>query len=183
MSAVPPNRAHVRRRLATFTGRGYDKGAGRVKCALWVAVGQPLQASVLCPAATRVRILRAFGADVAPGVLIRHDVRINWPWKLSIGRDSWVGVGVWVLNLEPVTLGADVCISQQVMICTGSHRANDPAFEFDNAPITIRDGAWIATRATILRGVTVGAGAVVGAGTVVARDVPADAKVLPVVRS
>lgn len=169
----------TRRRLATFTGAGYDKGAPRWKCALWVLLGQPLQAQVACPPALRRALLRAFGADIAPGVLIRHDVRIHWPWKLTVGRDSWIGVGAWLLNLEPITIGANVCLSQGAMLCTGSHRADDPSFAFDNAPIVVGDGVWVATGALILRGVTVGADAVVGARAVVARDVPAGARVIP----
>jgi putative colanic acid biosynthesis acetyltransferase WcaF len=104
-------------------------------------------------------------------------VTIHWPWKLSVGEDSWIGAGAWLLNLEPITIGSDVCISQWALVCTGSHHADDPTFEFDNAPITIEDGAWIAARSTILRGVTIGADSVVGAGTVVAKDVPPRARV------
>ena len=40
------------------------------------------------------------------------------------------------------------------------------------APITIEDDAWLATRAVVLKGVTVGRGAVVAAGAVVTKDVP-----------
>ena len=42
-----------------------------------------------------------------------------------------------------------------------------------SAPIRIMRGAWIGTRAIILKGVTIGEGAIVGAGSVVTRDVPA----------
>jgi len=177
--ATSENVAISRRRLALFTGRGYDKGRGMAWCGAWVAVGQPVTRSVLCPAKARVWILRAFGAEIGRGAHIRHDVTIHWPWKLSVGRDSWVGVGTWLLNLEPIIIGSDVCVSQWALLCTGSHHSDDPAFEFDNAPIIVQDGAWIAARSTVLRGVTVGAGAVIGAGAVVARDVPAGAKVLP----
>jgi len=38
--------------------------------------------------------------------------------------------------------------------------------------VTIKRGAWIATHAVILPGVTVGEGAIVAAGAVVSRDVP-----------
>ena len=161
-----------RRRLAQFTGRGYDKGRGLPVCALWAFVAEPLQRSVLCPPRLRVALLRAFGATIGSGTLVRHDVRIHWPWKLTIGDHCWVGVGAWLLNLEDITLGDDVCVSQQAMLCTGSHRMDDPAFEYDNGPIVIRDGAWIAVRATVLRGVTVGEDAVVGATALAARDVP-----------
>lgn len=164
-------RAPVPHRLGQFTGRNYDKGAGFIRCGLWVLVGQPLQASVLCPSALRTVVLRAFGAEIGRGVLIRHDVRIHWPWKLCVGHNSWIGVGAYLLNLEPIKIGSDVCVSQQAMLCTGSHHASDLAFEFDNGPIVIEDGAWIAARATVLRGVTVGTGAVVGATALVTRDV------------
>lgn len=167
----------VRHRLATFSGAGYDKGRPLPVCAAWVLV-EPLLRSVVVPARLRVKVLRAFGATIGDGVLIRHDVRIHWPWKLTVGDSCWIGVGSWLLDLEPITIGDDVCISQGVLLCTGSHQADDPAFEFDNAPIRIEDGAWVAARATVLRGVTIGERAVVGATALVTRDVPADTRVL-----
>lgn len=167
----------MRRRLAAFTGAGYDKGRPLPVCALWALVVEPLQRSVWCPPRARVAILRSFGAQIADAVLIRHDVHIHWPWKLTIGANSWVGVGARLLNLEEIFIGSDVCISQETLLCTGSHRADDPAFEFDNAPIRVGSGAWIATRATVLRGVKIGEGALVGATALVTRDVPAGARV------
>ena len=119
----------------------------------------------------RVAILRAFGAQIGDGVLVRHRVRIHWPWKLTIGDNSWIGEGAWILNLEPVTIGANVCVSQDAFLCTGSHDRRSPTFEFDNGPITIGDGAWVAARATVLRGVTLSDNAVIRAGSVTARDV------------
>jgi maltose O-acetyltransferase len=38
--------------------------------------------------------------------------------------------------------------------------------------VIIEDNVWLATRCTILKGVTIGHGAVVAAGAVVTRDVP-----------
>ncbi len=40
------------------------------------------------PARFRNSMLRAFGATIGDGVLIRHDVTIHWPWKLVIGDHS-----------------------------------------------------------------------------------------------
>jgi putative colanic acid biosynthesis acetyltransferase WcaF len=124
------------------------------------------------PAKGRVFILRAFGAEIGDGVLIRHRVRVLWPWKLQIGDNSWVGEGAWILNLEKVRIGSDVCISQEVLLCTGSHDRRSPTFEFDNGPIAVHDGAWVAARSMVLRGVVVGANAVVGAGSIVSTPVP-----------
>nr|WP_248949878.1 putative colanic acid biosynthesis acetyltransferase [Rhodococcus opacus] len=166
------------RRLSQFSGRGYDKGRSVAVQALWMLISGCFTSRWWLPNAIRIKILRLFGAHIEAGVLIRHNVRIHWPWKLSVGRDSWIGEGVWILNLEPVFIGRDVCISQEAMICTGSHDRNSPTFEFDNRPITIQDGAWIAARATILRGVTIGSNTTVGAQSLVVRDVPSNTVVL-----
>lgn len=166
------------RRLGEFRGDGYDKGRPAPVQVAWLAVWGTIGSRWWCPAGLRVAILRAFGATVGEGVVVRHRVRIHWPWKLTVGDHTWIGEGAWILNLEPVTLGSDVCISQDVLLCTGSHDASSPTFEYDNAPIVVEDGAWVAARATVLRGVRIGAGAVVGATALVTRDVPAGARVL-----
>jgi putative colanic acid biosynthesis acetyltransferase WcaF len=166
------------RRLAGFSGVGYDKGRSPVWQAAWLIISGTIFMRAWLPARARVMLLRAFGAEVGRGVLIRHRVRVHWPWKLTVGDDSWIGEGSWILNLEPVTIGANVCVSQDVFLCTGSHDRRSVTFEFDNAPIVVEDGAWIAARATILRGVRIGAAAVVGASALVTRDVPPGATVL-----
>ena len=162
------------RNLAGFTGRGYEVGRGRFTQILWLAVSGSVFMRWWCPARIRVAILRAFGASVGTGVLVRHRVRIHWPWKLRVGDHSWIGEGAWLLNLEEIQIGSNVCVSQEVLLCTGSHDPRSPTFEFDNGPICIDDGVWIAARATILRGVTLGRGTTVGSGAVVRHSVPSD---------
>ncbi len=166
------------RSLAGFSGAGYDKGRGPAWQIAWQVVSGLLVVRWWCPSRLRNAVLRAFGAELGEGVLIRHQVRIHWPWKLTVGDHSWIGEQAWLLNLEPIVIGHDVCVSQGVLLCTGSHDRRSPTFEFDNAPIVVEDGAWIAARATVLRGVTVGRAAVVGATALVVRDVPAGATVL-----
>ncbi len=168
----------TRRRLAGFTGVGYDKGRPAPVQALWLLVSGLVVTRWWCPVSLRVAILRAFGATIGTGCVIRHDVHVHWPWKLTVGDHTWIGEGAHLLDLEPITIGSDVCLSQQVLLCTGSHDRRSPTFEFDNAPIVVEDGAWVAARATVLRGVTIGADAVVGATALVTRDVPAGAVVL-----
>ncbi|MEU6418597.1 WcaF family extracellular polysaccharide biosynthesis acetyltransferase [Streptomyces spiralis] len=160
------------RDLRTFTLSGYDKGRGIVTQALWFCVMNTLFMAWFCPARLRVALLRAFGARIGEGVLIRHRVRVLWPWKLTVGDHTWIGEGAWLLNLEPVTIGSHVCVSQEALLCTGSHDHRTTDFRYRNAPIRVEDGAWIAARATVLAGVTVGRHAVVSAGTVLNRDLP-----------
>lgn len=168
-----------KRSLAARRGSPYDKGRGFLAQALWVVTQGAIFSRVWCPNAMRIAILRAFGAQIGQGVLIRHRVRIQWPWKLTIGDNSWVGTDVDLYNLDHITIGNDVCISQHTYVCTGSHDRRSPTFEFDNAPIVLEDGVWLCVRSTVLRGVTVGANSTVAATAVVTRDVPPDSIVLP----
>ncbi len=169
---MPESRTTRLRDLGSFTSAGYDKGRPLAVQAAWVAVQNTLFAAWFCPASVRVRLLRAFGARVGEGVHIRQGVRVHWPWKLEVGDRTWIGEGAWLLNLEPISIGADACISQEALLCCGSHDYRDVSFGYRNAPIRVGDGAWVAARATVLPGVTIGEGAVVGAGTVVSQDVP-----------
>lgn len=159
------------RSLSGFTGAGYDKGRPVHWQVAWLAASSLLVSHWWCPARLRVAVLRAFGAQIGRGVVLRHRVRVHWPWKLTVGDDTWIGEDVWILNLEPVTIGSDVCISQGVLLCTGSHDRRSPTFEFDNAPIVVQDGAWVAARATVLRGSVIGRDAVVGATALVSGTV------------
>ena len=127
---------------------------------LWVAVSTLVFTQVWCPGQLRCAILRAFGAQIGKGVLIRHRVSVQWPWKLSIGDNSWVGTDAELYNLDNIVIGSDVCISQHVFLCTGSHDRTSETFEFDNGPIVVENGAWVCARATVLRGVTIGANSI-----------------------
>lgn len=177
-SQIGPLAPGARFALSEFTGENYDKGRPWPAQVLWMLVSRCVTMQWWCPNRLRVLILRAFGARIGAGTLIRHDVKIHWPWKLQIGEHTWIGESTWILNLEPVTIGSNTCISQDVLLCTGSHDRFRRTFEFDNAPIVIGNSVWIATRATVLRGVTIGDGVTVGATALVTRDVVEEATVL-----
>ncbi len=169
-----------RRNLAGFTGAGYERGRSVVHQALWFATAKLAWQQWWFPARLRPWVLRKFGAQIGDRVLIRHGVRVHLPWKLAVGNDVWIGEDAWIINLEQVSIGDDVCVSQGAMICAGSHDRHSPTFEFDNAPILIERGSWIAARAIVLRGVTVHEGGLVGAGAVASSDVPPGGLVLAI---
>jgi len=89
---------------------------------------------------------------------------------LTIGQNSFIN-GAYIAVESSVEIGNSVDIAPYVMIMdaqmphTYKNSARKPA------PIVIKDHVWIATRAIILRGVTIGEGAVVAAGSVVTKDV------------
>jgi putative colanic acid biosynthesis acetyltransferase WcaF len=160
--------------LSGYTTNGFDRGAGLVKEALWVITSAllfrwfPFAASPL-----KAVVLRGFGAKVGRGVVIKPNVRIHFPWRLTIGDHTWLGEESWLLNLAPIALGSNVCISQRAFLCTGSHDYGSARFELRIAPITVEDGAWVAAAAWVGPGVRVGSHAVLAAQSVAVRDLDA----------
>ena len=71
-----------------------------------------------------------------------------------------------------VKIGNNVDIAQEGNIWTEQHDYNSPTYASVCKPVRIEDYVWVATRATILPGVTIGKGAVVASGAVVTKDVP-----------
>jgi putative colanic acid biosynthesis acetyltransferase WcaF len=117
-------------------------------------------------------ILRGFGARLGKGVMIHPSCRIWAPWNLVMGDDSSLSFDVDCYNVDMVTIGAHVSVSQYVLLCTASHDLEDPDRKLVTAPVTLQDASWIFARAYIGPGVTIGEGAVVAACAVVAKAVP-----------
>lgn len=163
--------------LDAFRGDGYEKGRGLVTQILWFWTQNVIFRKWWLPHQLRPHILRLFGAEVGRKVLIRHDVRVHWPWKLSIGDSSWIGEGAWLMTLEPIAIGRNVCISQEARIVSGSHDHRSPTFEFDNGMVIIEDNCWIATGACVLRGVRIGAGTVVAGRSLLSKSAPPNSMV------
>ena len=159
--------------LKGYTVGDFDRGASRVKEILWIAVRCVFFQTVLpWPSALRVMFLRWFGARVGVGVVIRANVNVTFPWRMTIGDHVWLGEEVLILSLAPVTIESNVCISQRAFLCTGSHDFRSPGFNLVTKPITVRTGSWIAAQAFIGPGVEIGAGSMVAAGGVVTENVP-----------
>src|SRR6266566_2544119 len=158
--------------LSIYDNSDFDRGAPRWKEALWILVrGLFLQNPFPWPSKLRVALLRAFGAKIGQGVVVRANVNISFPWRLTIGEHVWIGEDVGVLTLAQVTIESNVCISQRAYLCTGSHDFRREDFKLRVAPITVREGVWIAAACFIAPGVEIGSGAIVSAGSVVFESV------------
>ena len=120
----------------------------------------------------RYRLLRTFGADIAPTVSIHNTARIDCPWNLVMGDYASLGEQTWIYSLDKIVIGEYACIGQRSVMLAGTHDFSDPVFPLVTKPIVVGYGSWIAMGVTILPGVSVGALAVVGAGSVVTRDLP-----------
>lgn len=160
------------RELSNFDASAYDRGRSKISQILWFTFSFLIFQKFWFPNRFRSPVLRFFGATIGKNVFIRHDVRIMWPWKFKVGDNCWLGEGARFINLETITIGNNVCISQEAMLCTGSHDYRKSDFPYLNKSIAISDGAWIAARATVLPGVTVGSQSVVAATEIARKDVP-----------
>jgi len=158
--------------LSIYDNSDFDRGAPRSKEAAWtLARFLFFQNAFPWPSSLRCALLRAFGAKVGRAVVIRANVNISFPWRLAIGDHVWIGEDVGTLTLAQVTIESNVCISQRVYLCTGSHDFRQEDFKLQVAPITVREGSWIAAASFIAPGVEIGSGAIVSAGSVVFENV------------
>lgn len=159
--------------LKNYTTGAFERGAPPWKEAIWlVAKILFFQTSCPWPSSLRAALLRAFGARVGKGVVIRGQVNITFPWRVAIGDYVWLGEEVLILSLAQVTIESNVCLSQRAFLCTGSHDFRAAQFDLIVKPITIRQGSWVAAQAFIGPGVEIGPDSMVAAGSVVAKDVP-----------
>jgi len=117
-----------------------------------------------------VALLRAFGAKVGKGVVVKPRVNIKYPWNLTVGDDSWLGEGVWLDTLAPVRIGSNACLSQGAMVETGNHDWSRPTFDLQVKEVVLEDGAWAAVRSLLLPGARLASHAVLGAGSVLSGD-------------
>jgi putative colanic acid biosynthesis acetyltransferase WcaF len=160
--------------LGDYNNSWFERGRPRWVEILWILASLLINSGV--PGSkVRIFILSLFGADIATGVVIKSRVRITFPWRLSVGKDSWIGEGVWLDNLAQVEIGSDCCLSQGAYICTGNHDWSSKNFDLVLKPVSIMDGTWVGAFARIAPGVTLGENSVVAMGGVITGDVPESA--------
>jgi putative colanic acid biosynthesis acetyltransferase WcaF len=157
--------------LSSYSSARFDRGASKLRESLWLLVS--LFLFRLCPfslSALKCAVLRAFGAKIGRGVVIKPQVKITFPWKLKVGDFVWLGEECWLLNLDHITIGNHVCISQRAFVCTGNHNYRLPTFDLIVKPITIEDGAWLGAGCWVAPGVKIGSHSVLAACSVMAAD-------------
>lgn len=109
--------------------------------------------------------------SIGEGTSILMNVIIWTTRGLKIGKQSTVNAYCVLDSRGGITIGNSVNIAGYVQIWSASHDVDSPTHAMVKKSVQIGDHVWIATRATILPGVTIGTGAVVAAGSVVTRDV------------
>ena len=89
---------------------------------------------------------------------------------LEIGDDCFIN-GALLAAYSSIRIGSGVYLAPSAFV-TDSYAFGSSEADRQTAPIWIKDNAWIATKAILLPGVTIGEGAVIGVGALVTTDVP-----------
>lgn len=121
--------------------------------------------------AWRCFLLRVFGAKIGQSVKVYASARIWAPWNLKMEPGAILGDRVDCYCVAPIEIGAGAVISQDSCLCAATHDHRSAAFTLVPKPIVIGKGAWVAARAFVGPGVTIGEHAVVGACAVVFKDI------------
>ena len=157
--------------LKTFTAVQFNKGAGFIKQTLWYFTNAIFVRASWNPfMGIKIALLKAFGAKIGKGLVIKNNVCIKFPWKITIGDNVWLGEYAWIDNLDYVTIGNNVCISQGALLLTGNHDYTCSSFDYRNAPIVIENGAWIGAKCIVCPGVTVHSHAILTVGSIATKD-------------
>lgn len=96
----------------------------------------------------------------------------------DLRADSFVFVAPMCQLSPMLSIGRYTMLAPHVSVVGSDHRWNNPTvpIQFSGRPeqsqTVIGRDVWIGTRATLLRGITIGDGAIIGAGAVVTKDVP-----------
>lgn len=147
----------------------------RIARLLWMVVWSLLYRTSPRPCHRwRSCILRLFGAQIGPGCHLYAAAKIWAPWNLVCGEAACVADDAEVYNPARVTIGRDAVVSQGVLLCTATHDYRDANFPVVHGQISIGAGSWIAARAIVLPGVSIGERTVIGAGAVVTKSMPSD---------
>ncbi|CAM3419447.1 WcaF family extracellular polysaccharide biosynthesis acetyltransferase [Flavobacterium chungbukense] len=157
--------------LKTFRTNNFDKGRGRLVQFIWIFVNALfLKNSWFVFMRFKIFLLRSFGAEIGQGTVIKNNVNIKFPWKLVLGNDVWLGEGVWIDNLDKVTIGNDVCISQGALLLTGNHDYRSSSFDYRNELITIENGVWIGAKSVVCPGVVCGEESILTVGSIATKN-------------
>ena len=143
-----------------------------------------IQAELRRMRANHARVLRAFGARIAPDssivgpvCLANSDVDFS---NLEVATKAHLGSEVFLDLAAPIRIEEGATLSMRSVIITHLDVGRGPLKQKrprQLGAVTIREGAFIGAGATILHGVTIGREAVIAAGVVISKDV-ADGEVI-----
>ena len=149
-----------------YLTKDFKKSRPLIKWIIWATMFSYLCNSPFVGTSWRVAILKFFGAKIGKNVRLCPFLKVKFPWKFSLGDNSWIGNSVWIDNVFEVQIGNNVCISQGTYFCGGNHNYKSINFEYLNGKIKVGSNSWVAAKSIVSPGTTIGEGVVLTIGSV-----------------
>jgi len=127
-------------------------------------------------------IYRRLGLDSQSDMINNNCYFVGDLRKIHIGKETFFNHGCFFDadsddDEGHIYIGNHCSFGYEVMVCTSTHRLNDPWYRTGEAiwkTIRIGNDCWIGARAIILPGVSIEDGCIVAAGSVVTKDCEKD---------
>ncbi len=128
---------------------------------------------------TRSILYRLAGVGIGEHTLVSSRLHLLGPpgaaANLTVGSYCWLNGPIFLDVSTTIRIGNHVTVGNHVVFTTAHHDIGPTehrAGPVRPRPISIGDGAWIASCVTVLPGAKVGAGTVIAAGSVVVGEIP-----------
>ncbi|ANS78981.1 Maltose O-acetyltransferase [Serinicoccus hydrothermalis] len=122
-------------------------------------------------------VLEELLGELGEDAYLKPPIYVDYGTHVRVGPRTFANFGLVLLDVAPITIGADCQIGPNVQLLTPTHPI-DPEPRRDKLeaaePITLGDNVWLGGGVIVCPGVTIGDNTVVGAGAVVTKDLPAD---------
>lgn len=140
----------------------------------WFMKGVSFKSRLMC--GKNVYISCTDGGTISFGVnvYLGQNVKIISQGNIRVGDNAFIGDGSLIVAKESIFIGDNALIAEYVVIRDQDHNfINDPInlAGFNANPIVIEHNVWIASKATVLKGVHIGAGSIVAAHALVNKPV------------
>jgi putative colanic acid biosynthesis acetyltransferase WcaF len=156
--------------LAQFNNSWYKPGASFLKRTCWYFINSFFFNSNFPINGIKVFLFKCFGGKAGKDVIIKPNVNIKYPWRLSLGNHVWIGENVWIDNLDDVLIESNVCISQGALLLCGNHNFKKPGFDLITGKIILKEGSWIGAKCIVGPNVIVSENAILQVGSVATKN-------------
>lgn len=105
---------------------------------------------------------------------IMQDVKIQCASSITIGSFCGIASNTLVVDNNNHPIDIEGRIAHRIRVAPGGEGYQGESFGWEIAvsdPVDIKDGVWIGSNCSIMKGVTIGEGAIVARGSIVTKDV------------
>ncbi|HYG14563.1 MAG TPA: acyltransferase [Bacteroidia bacterium] len=116
-------------------------------------------------------LARPFFKKAGKNLKLGRDITFYDPSNITIGSNVYVAKGCWFNCQYGIEIGSDILFGPYVSVVTSNHSLKNGAYAFGEnvrlERVIIKDGAWIATHATLLPGTIINKAVLVAANAVI----------------